>query len=117
MDQSFKKPEFSNWMFKNELHFAFEALSSFEDKHSRLPATGNEDDANEFVSIVNQLNDKAKSDQSYHLDSIDSDFLKKFAKTCVGDLNPMVCSSLFPFYVCFLILEIRLRSFSLACYN
>jgi ubiquitin-activating enzyme E1 len=45
-----------------QLHFGFQALLAYQDKHGELPPVGDENAANEVVQLAKDLNQQAKNE-------------------------------------------------------
>ncbi|CAI0474824.1 unnamed protein product [Linum tenue] len=68
------------------LHLAFLALDKFVVELGRYPVAGSEDDAQRFISLVNNINDNAGDEK---LEAIDKNVLRHFAFGARAVLNPM----------------------------
>lgn len=67
------------------LHTGFQALSAFREKNGRLPAPGNDADAEQLIKLAGEINTAAKGE-----DEPDAKLLKQLAYQATGDLSPMV---------------------------
>eukprot|EP01028_Stygiella_incarcerata_P013341 TRINITY_DN82183_c0_g1_i1.p1 TRINITY_DN82183_c0_g1~~TRINITY_DN82183_c0_g1_i1.p1 ORF type:complete len:1012 (+),score=302.70 TRINITY_DN82183_c0_g1_i1:106-3141(+) len=67
------------------LHVAFMALSAFiEDHDGALPRPYSKEDADEFMEAVSSVNDEV-----FNIKDLPEEFLRDFAMTCSGNLNPV----------------------------
>ncbi|CAF3290858.1 unnamed protein product, partial [Rotaria sp. Silwood2] len=69
------------------LHLAFQALHYFNEKFNALPKPWDDDDAEKFFNIVNELNCKVPN--KLFTDELNKNVIKLFSKICTGDLCPM----------------------------
>lgn len=76
--------DFAKFDRPGQLHMAFQALHHYVQRKSELPRSRNKDDAEEFVSIVKEVNEKspAKCD-------LDEDLLREISYGARGDLCPL----------------------------
>lgn len=89
LDEALKKPEFlvtdyGKFDYPKQLHLAFKALDRYRENEGRLPKPWNEEDADAFVGIAENIKKETEDDIE-----INTDLLKTFAKISAGDLNPM----------------------------
>ncbi|KAJ7961184.1 Ubiquitin activating enzyme E1 [Quillaja saponaria] len=68
------------------LHLAFQALDKFKSELGRFPVAGSEEDAQKFISLVTDINDRSADDR---LQDIDQKLLRHFAFGARTVLNPM----------------------------
>ncbi|CAH1179580.1 unnamed protein product [Phaedon cochleariae] len=89
LKESLQKPDFlitdfAKFDYPQQLHLAFTALHKYIEKNGRVPKPWNNDDAEEFVSIVKSIAVDGSNDTEVNVG-----LLETFAKVSAGDLNPM----------------------------
>lgn len=67
------------------IHLAFQALTEYQNKYEKLPLPWNETDAQNFIQLVKELNDK----QEKTFSDLKDNLLKLFSFVCSGSLCPM----------------------------
>ncbi|KAJ8259163.1 hypothetical protein COCON_G00181750 [Conger conger] len=86
-DPEFVLTDFAKFDRPGQLHLGFQALHAFQKKHNRLPKSWNQADADELVSLTEELNGAqsggAKQEQ------LDEGVLRKLAYVSAGDLAPI----------------------------
>lgn len=88
-NETLKNPEFvitdfGKFDHPEQLHLAFLALDYYRKSKGQLPRPWNQEDANEFIKIVESTKEKYG-----FTTELNNELLETFAKTCAGDLNPM----------------------------
>jgi len=88
--ESLEQPEFLITDFAkfdrpSQLHLGFQALHGYKKLSGLLPRPRNKVDADKFLGIVNDLNQKSTS----KVDELDNKLLSEFASQATGDLCPM----------------------------
>lgn len=68
----------------NTLNLAFQTLYKFQAKHASWPRAWQADDASEFVTLANELNEK-----KYKYENVSEYLLRLFSSTARGQLSPM----------------------------
>lgn len=79
--------DFSKFESPAQLHVAFQALDHFEAKHSRLPGSYSETDAQVLYGLAGEINGRLAP--AARLDTLNEDLVKSLARTARGYLNPM----------------------------
>uniref|UniRef100_A0AAY4DC22 E1 ubiquitin-activating enzyme n=1 Tax=Denticeps clupeoides TaxID=299321 RepID=A0AAY4DC22_9TELE len=87
LEPDFQLTDFAKFERPGQLHVGFQALHSFEKKHSRLPKPWNQADADELVALAGEVNSAQTG--SAKQDQLDQALLKKFAFVAAGDLAPI----------------------------
>ncbi|XP_076333609.1 ubiquitin-like activating enzyme 1 isoform X3 [Tachypleus tridentatus] len=77
--------DFAKFDRPGQLHIGFEALHYFKKRHNRLPVSWNKEDANELVSIVNEVN----KNSSAKVEEVDEKLITLLANLAAGNLCPM----------------------------
>ncbi|KAJ8411991.1 hypothetical protein AAFF_G00142580 [Aldrovandia affinis] len=87
VEPEFVLTDFAKFERPAQLHMGFQALHTFQKKHSRLPKPWNQADAEELVSLANGVN-SAQSGGA-RVEQLDEGLLKKLAYVSAGDLAPV----------------------------
>uniref|UniRef100_A0A8C9SIJ9 E1 ubiquitin-activating enzyme n=1 Tax=Scleropages formosus TaxID=113540 RepID=A0A8C9SIJ9_SCLFO len=86
-EPEFVLTDFAKFDRPGQLHVGFQALHAFEKKHKRQPKPWNQSDADELVSIANDVN--ANQAGSAKVEQLDEELLKKLTYVAAGDLAPL----------------------------
>eukprot|EP01125_Pyxidicula_operculata_P014311 TRINITY_DN4764_c0_g1_i1.p1 TRINITY_DN4764_c0_g1~~TRINITY_DN4764_c0_g1_i1.p1 ORF type:complete len:1018 (-),score=238.72 TRINITY_DN4764_c0_g1_i1:12-3065(-) len=80
-EPEFNVVDFSKFTMPGLLLLAFQALDNFQETHGRLPSAWDSSDADKFLNISKEINDKKKDKQE-----IDESLFKRLAYTSTGSL-------------------------------
>ncbi|KAJ8257245.1 hypothetical protein GJAV_G00183520 [Gymnothorax javanicus] len=83
----FMMTDFAKFDRPGQLHVAFQALHTFQEKHNRLPKSWSQADADELVALANAVN-AAQSDQARQ-EQLDEGLVRKLSYLAAGDLAPV----------------------------
>lgn len=65
--------DFAKFTRPELLHFAFQGLDAFQEKHSRFPTPGSADDAAEVYKLAVEINGRAAASNQFHIDHIETE--------------------------------------------
>lgn len=86
-EPEFLLTDFAKFDRPGQLHVGFQALHAFEKKHSRLPKPWNQADADELMTLAEEVN--AAQTGSAKQEELDQAVIKKLACVAAGDLAPV----------------------------
>ncbi|XP_071033446.1 ubiquitin-like modifier-activating enzyme 1 isoform X2 [Parasteatoda tepidariorum] len=84
VDPEFVMSDFAKLDYPPQIHLAFQAAHVFKKNNGRLPKPWNAEDADDFLSIVKDLNSKTANPVD-----LNDDLIRRFAHISEGDLCPM----------------------------
>ncbi|XP_034028416.1 ubiquitin-like modifier-activating enzyme 1 [Thalassophryne amazonica] len=79
--------DFGKFEHPPQLHLGFQAIHSFQKKHSRLPAPWNQSDGEELVTLAKEVNSAQTG--SAKVEQVNEALIKKLAFVSSGDLAPV----------------------------
>lgn len=88
--ESLEEPEFFITDFAKfdrpaQLHIAYQALHAYKSRNGALPRSRSQEDADKFLGIFKELNEKTKA----KVDEIDEQLVREFCFESRGNLSPM----------------------------
>uniref|UniRef100_A0A672LXA3 E1 ubiquitin-activating enzyme n=1 Tax=Sinocyclocheilus grahami TaxID=75366 RepID=A0A672LXA3_SINGR len=86
-EPEFMVTDFAKFDRPGQLHVGFQALHAFEKKHSRLPKPWSQSDADELVTLAEEVN--AAQSGSAKQEQLDQAIIKKLSCLAAGDLAPI----------------------------
>uniref|UniRef100_A0AAZ3QDB8 E1 ubiquitin-activating enzyme n=1 Tax=Oncorhynchus tshawytscha TaxID=74940 RepID=A0AAZ3QDB8_ONCTS len=86
-EPEFVLTDFAKFERPGQLHLGFQALHSYQRKHSRLPKPWCQADGEELVSLAKEVNSGQTG--SAKVDELDDKLIKKLAFVSAGDLAPL----------------------------
>uniref|UniRef100_A0A671RC84 E1 ubiquitin-activating enzyme n=1 Tax=Sinocyclocheilus anshuiensis TaxID=1608454 RepID=A0A671RC84_9TELE len=86
-EPEFMLTDFAKFDRPGQLHVGFQALHAFEKKHSRLPKPWSQSDADELVTLAEEVN--ATQSGSAKQEQLDQAIIKKLSCVAAGDLAPI----------------------------
>ncbi|KAL1020527.1 hypothetical protein UPYG_G00001240 [Umbra pygmaea] len=86
-DPEFVLTDFAKFDRPGQLHLGFQALHSFQKKHSRLPKPWCQADGEELMSLAKELNSSQTG--SAKVEELDDELIKKLAYISAGDIAPL----------------------------
>uniref|UniRef100_A0A673L9T9 E1 ubiquitin-activating enzyme n=1 Tax=Sinocyclocheilus rhinocerous TaxID=307959 RepID=A0A673L9T9_9TELE len=86
-EPEFMLTDFAKFDRPGQLHVGFQALHAFEKKHSRLPKPWSQSDADELVTLAEEVN--AAQSGSAKQEQLDQAIIKKLSCVAAGDLAPI----------------------------
>uniref|UniRef100_A0A8K9XDC1 E1 ubiquitin-activating enzyme n=1 Tax=Oncorhynchus mykiss TaxID=8022 RepID=A0A8K9XDC1_ONCMY len=86
-EPEFVVTDFAKFERPGQLHLGFQALHSYQRKHSRLPKPWCQADGEELVSLAKEVNSSQTG--SAKVDELDDKLIKKLAFVSAGDLAPI----------------------------
>uniref|UniRef100_A0A4W5LH64 Uncharacterized protein n=1 Tax=Hucho hucho TaxID=62062 RepID=A0A4W5LH64_9TELE len=86
-EPEFVVTDFAKFERPGQVHLGFQALHSYQRKHSRLPKPWCQADGEELVSLAKELNSSQTG--SAKVDELDDELIKKLAFVSAGDLAPI----------------------------
>ncbi|XP_053551798.1 ubiquitin-like modifier-activating enzyme 1 [Bombina bombina] len=78
--------DFAKFEHPSQLHLGFQGLHEFQKKNGRLPKPRNEADANEVLSLTQEINQRSGSAKQ---EKLMEDLIKKLAFQATGNLAPV----------------------------